>query len=1271
MTTLSNALPLAGILRFVAYGWLSLLALLPLTSTTMAQQVPFGRSGWRWDSRQVTEKPIKAISFWTADSGYVMTDTELILTADGGRSFSTQPFVGPPPGWNVLAQEVLGNSFWFSSRRGIVTMRPTAFNGWGNFDITTFSTNDGGRTWAYLTGGFGGSSWNPTANLPLIRTNASMTMAAATQVGQAFNQLRLTADGGTTWFTPDSVLTPNPAGPQGGIEDIYFGPGNAILVSTRREIYRSVNNGYTFRRVYESPYTDNTLGAREFRFTGNSGVAFVQPTPLSYSVAVLTRDGGRTWRDSLDYIGGTTSQANVSQSFPFGPRLLLTRTVSSGFAVYELATGAWRQTTTPAFNGNSNWWGYATVSPLSIKPGTTEMIFGDYYGLLYAMDTALVARYLNRPNTQARSFQNMITNRQDIRTAASGNWITTDGGITFDTIKPFAAPTCNAPPVTFYTKGGKAFGYCGAQFYRSSNGGRTWARGGFIPDLVGAFCMVDSLVGYVYGQGNILFPTAALFRTTDGCRTFTRVGTSNKSTALSFATRLIGFKTRITSSQPQPVERTDDGGLTWQPAPNIPTIGVPATLPTFVTPAAGFINNMITLDTGRTFRLIDPSGSFGQPFWLDNRTMVAFRGESTPQGIEQRLMVSKNYGRTWTPISGPLPNNVNTTDLLYLGGTRFRIFGTAGLQYDLDAEGFLDIEEDLIAGTVREEVDRNCATRDTNERGLPGRIIVAEPQMSYAYTDENGRYELGLGGDTVRVRQLILDPLQRTYATKVCDTLYRMRLRPGVVDTNFHADFANRINACAQLEARPWPVRARSCSTAVHGITIWNRGLGTARDTVFVRVYLPRLFRLDSATLPYRFDPADSSYRFAYVGEFLGGTSKQLLMYSHTECGIPLTDFCLRVITEYAGLSCSDARLGDGSMVAAGVACQGDTSIITVYNGGQGMNIDRQIRLYVDSSLVRRFDYRLSAQQSLRIGVVANGGILRLEADQDIANPALSTVTAQVRCLNGRQVPVLNNWFSEGAFSVNDRTSCGQVTNSWDPNDKQVSPMGRGPRGVVPPGTELTYTIRFQNTGTDTAFVVQVYDTLDITHLDLATLRIGATSHPGGTFNISGQGRPVLQWRWSRIMLPDSNRNKEGSIGYVTFAIRAKADAPLGTEVRNKAGIYFDFNPVIVTNTVLSTLGEVPNQPGVIDTVQVITSARGYKARPMRAYPSPTRDLISIDAPAPGQMTITNLQGQIVATQTLLRTGKETTNIKDLPAGTYIIQLTTDTAVYTSRVVKL
>ena len=39
------------------------------------------------------------------------------------------------------------------------------------------------------------------------------------------------------------------------------------------------------------------------------------------------------------------------------------------------------------------------------------------------------------------------------------------------------------------------------------------------------------------------------------------------------------------------------------------------------------------------------------------------------------------------------------------------------------------------------------------------------------------------------------------------------------------------------------------------------------------------------------------------------------------------------------------------------------------------------------------------------------------------------------------------------------------VVCSFDPNDKYVTPEGVGPQGAVAPGIDLTYTIRFQNTG--------------------------------------------------------------------------------------------------------------------------------------------------------------------------------------------------------------
>ncbi|MEK7254261.1 MAG: hypothetical protein AAB316_05915, partial [Bacteroidota bacterium] len=68
------------------------------------------------------------------------------------------------------------------------------------------------------------------------------------------------------------------------------------------------------------------------------------------------------------------------------------------------------------------------------------------------------------------------------------------------------------------------------------------------------------------------------------------------------------------------------------------------------------------------------------------------------------------------------------------------------------------------------------------------------------------------------------------------------------------------------------------------------------------------------------------------------------------------------------------------------------------------------------------------------------------------------------------------------------------ITGSFDPNDKNgFSPQGEGQ--IHPLQPEITYQIRFQNTGTDTAFNVRITDRIDTVAFDLLTLRMIAASH--------------------------------------------------------------------------------------------------------------------------------------------------------------------------------
>ena len=139
---------------------------------------------------------------------------------------------------------------------------------------------------------------------------------------------------------------------------------------------------------------------------------------------------------------------------------------------------------------------------------------------------------------------------------------------------------------------------------------------------------------------------------------------------------------------------------------------------------------------------------------------------------------------------------------------------------------------------------------------------------------------------------------------------------------------------------------------------------------------------------------------------------------------------------------------------------------------------------------------------------------------------------------------------------------------AYDPNDKQVFPPGSDSLNFIAKDQELEYLIRFQNTGTDTAFHVILVDELSEL-LDLATFRPIASSHPMSV-NLDGNG--VLELSFLNILLPDSGANYTKSQGFAKFSISPKEGLDPFTEILNTAGIYFDFNPPIITNTVRSTI---------------------------------------------------------------------------------------------------
>jgi uncharacterized repeat protein (TIGR01451 family) len=242
--------------------------------------------------------------------------------------------------------------------------------------------------------------------------------------------------------------------------------------------------------------------------------------------------------------------------------------------------------------------------------------------------------------------------------------------------------------------------------------------------------------------------------------------------------------------------------------------------------------------------------------------------------------------------------------------------------------------------------------------------------------------------------------------------------------------------------------------------------------------------------------------------------------------------------------------------------------------------------------------------------------------------------------------------------SNNFLTRCFVITNSSDPNEKQVEPRGIGPGGNVPPNTTFTYTINFQNTGNDTAYHIFVADTLN-SNLDKSSFRILSASHP---YNVTFLDTNVVKFSFYSIMLVDSNANEPLSHGWISYEIKTRAGLAAGTQITNSAAIYFDFNLPISTNTTLNT----------IDTPTYVESTiTGNKD--IFLFPNPASDILTIfnSQLEIKEVEVYDLTGRKIFDAKLpVISPKHVINVSGLNAGIYFIKVKTVVGEKTFKFVK-
>jgi len=229
------------------------------------------------------------------------------------------------------------------------------------------------------------------------------------------------------------------------------------------------------------------------------------------------------------------------------------------------------------------------------------------------------------------------------------------------------------------------------------------------------------------------------------------------------------------------------------------------------------------------------------------------------------------------------------------------------------------------------------------------------------------------------------------------------------------------------------------------------------------------------------------------------------------------------------------------------------------------------------------------------------------------------------------------------------------VTGSYDPNDIQVDRIALALDELATP-PDLNYLIRFQNTGTDTAFTVRVDDVLP-PGLQFSSFQFVGSSHPMEIAYENSSNK--LSFQFNNILLPDSNTNEAASHGYVWYRIKPVTTLVLGDSILNQAAIFFDFNEPVITNTAFTVI-EAPN---AISTVATPAS--------FSVFPNPAKGSLIVTTAQIQRgttLTLTDAFGREVLNERMNST-THTLAVGELPRGVYMVTLRSGTSKEAQRVV--
>ena len=236
----------------------------------------------------------------------------------------------------------------------------------------------------------------------------------------------------------------------------------------------------------------------------------------------------------------------------------------------------------------------------------------------------------------------------------------------------------------------------------------------------------------------------------------------------------------------------------------------------------------------------------------------------------------------------------------------------------------------------------------------------------------------------------------------------------------------------------------------------------------------------------------------------------------------------------------------------------------------------------------------------------------------------------------------------------NSTSTFDSVKAAYDPNEMSVTP-----EGYIASGTQLQYTINFENTGNAPAQNIYVIDTIS-DDVVLNSIKIIASSAVMNVSRFNDGLHNIVKFDFPNINLPDSSHHNQCD-GMVMFSIYTQTGLPPGTTIDNQAGIFFDDNAVVLTNTVDDII-EWPSNAGIA----VIGSDQ------VTIFPNPATNQLTINTADSGytSFSIVNTIGSELIHQPL-SSSHTVADIKALPAGMYYVIVKGDAGSVVKKFIKM